>query len=82
MKEEVYMAYVKKGATCNSNQIYGIMKLVMKTLNKTIFTWLYKIQYVIIICINFSLIIFQRGYFIDQIDIDAECDLVPCINLL
>jgi hypothetical protein len=32
------MAYAKEGGACNNNEIYGIMKLVMKTLNKAIYT--------------------------------------------
>ena len=59
------MAYVKKGGACNNNEIYGLMKLVMKTLTKAICTWLYKIRYVMIIDRNFSFILFQQGYFID-----------------
>lgn len=76
------MEYVKKGGSCKNNKIYGIMKLVTETLNKEICTWLYKVQYVIIIRINFSFIPFQRGYLIDHTNIDFHCDSVSCINHL
>ena len=43
---------------------------------------MYKILYVIIICINDNLILFQRGYYINHTHINAKQVSVPCINQL
>ena len=43
-------------------------------------TYLYEIRYVIIVCRNMCLVIFQMVYFITLVEIGAKSHSIPCIN--
>ena len=72
---QVNNTLIEKGLACNINKISLNIKACSEfgTTNLLFCTCLYEIQYVIIVCRNICLIIFQKVYFIIPLQIGAKC---------